>query len=271
MLALLRYTLDRRDVAVDESMVLESVLIVGESIITHRRRHQGRAQVDTVLDLLLLDRENPRSVALQLDRLAEDLAHLPDQPAAACGAARRRCAGSPPGCASSTRRPPPGSATAARPHLIEQLDALIAELSDTGRRPRARPLRPPGAVPAHAGDLRMGAVSRRYDVSHSTRYSYDEVVTASYGRAHLVPRDGPGQVRETDRLVVEPLADLTRESDDFYGNRSVYVEVHTAHTELVVTALSRVQCGAASAGPRRGGPLRRRLGAGGPAGGGAAG
>jgi transglutaminase-like putative cysteine protease len=84
-------------------------------------------------------------------------------------------------------------------------------------------------------------VSRRYTVTHSTTYFYDEEVTASYGRAHLVPRDCPGQVREDDRLDVRPQPDWVSESEDFYGNRSVYVEVHTAHTELVVTATSRVR------------------------------
>jgi uncharacterized alpha-E superfamily protein len=65
-----------------ENLVLESVLIAGESIITHRRRHQGRAQVATVLDLLLLDRQNPRSVALQLDKAALALSRLPAETAA---------------------------------------------------------------------------------------------------------------------------------------------------------------------------------------------
>jgi transglutaminase-like putative cysteine protease len=81
-------------------------------------------------------------------------------------------------------------------------------------------------------------VSRRYTVTHATTYSYDEEVTASYGRAHLVPRDCPGQVREDDRLDVRPQPDWVSESEDFYGNRSMYVEVHT---ELVVTATSRVR------------------------------
>ncbi len=86
----------------------------------------------------------------------------------------------------------------------------------------------------------MDDVSRLYDVRHTTTYRYEEEVTASYGRAHLVPRDGAGQVRVSDDLAIRPEPDLVRESRDFYGNRSLYVEVHTAHTELVVTAHSRV-------------------------------
>lgn len=86
-----------------------------------------------------------------------------------------------------------------------------------------------------------GTGARVYDVRHVTRYRYEQEVTASYGRAHLVPRDCPGQMRVDDDLVVVPEPTLLRESEDFYGNRSVYVEVLTAHTELVVTATSRVR------------------------------
>jgi uncharacterized alpha-E superfamily protein len=127
MLALLRHTLDRHDPDVDQALVLETVLIVGESIITHRRRHQGRVRVETALELLLLDRENPRSVALQLDRLADDLAQFPDQPSGATtlsGRLRRVTA--------RLREFDPMTAgfvwDGGRPYLVEQLDALIADL-----------------------------------------------------------------------------------------------------------------------------------------------
>ena len=33
-----------------------------------------------------------------------------------------------------------------------------------------------------------------YDVMHSTRYTYESEVSASYGQLHLLPRDLPGQV-----------------------------------------------------------------------------
>lgn len=60
-----------------DSLMLESVLTTAESIITYRRRYRARAQLETVLDLLLLDETNPRSVVYQLERLAEDLAAMP--------------------------------------------------------------------------------------------------------------------------------------------------------------------------------------------------
>jgi uncharacterized circularly permuted ATP-grasp superfamily protein/uncharacterized alpha-E superfamily protein len=60
-----------------DALVAESVLIAAESIITHRRRNPAGAGLDSVLRLLLADRGNPRSFAYQLDRLVDDVAHLP--------------------------------------------------------------------------------------------------------------------------------------------------------------------------------------------------
>lgn len=59
-----------------EALVEESTLIAAESIITHRRRYPAQSGVDTVLELLLVDRDNPRSLAFQLDRLSVDLRRL---------------------------------------------------------------------------------------------------------------------------------------------------------------------------------------------------
>jgi uncharacterized circularly permuted ATP-grasp superfamily protein/uncharacterized alpha-E superfamily protein len=60
-----------------ETPLLESVLRAFESIIDYRRRFRTPEQVPTVLEQLLFDPDNPRSLRYQLDRLAEDLAGLP--------------------------------------------------------------------------------------------------------------------------------------------------------------------------------------------------
>lgn len=77
LVALLRSTLRTANGTATESLLLESVLTTAESIITYRRRYRSQAQVETVLDLLLLDAGNPRSVVFQLDRLGADVAQLP--------------------------------------------------------------------------------------------------------------------------------------------------------------------------------------------------
>jgi uncharacterized alpha-E superfamily protein len=75
--ALLRSTLTRRHPAEVESIVIESVLAVAESGLTYRRRYRGQVQVGTVLELLLLDPGNPRSLAYQVQAIAENLRQLP--------------------------------------------------------------------------------------------------------------------------------------------------------------------------------------------------
>ncbi len=57
-----------------ESLVVESVLIAGESIITSRRRYRSRVFASTTIELLLADAGNPRSLQFQIARLADSLA-----------------------------------------------------------------------------------------------------------------------------------------------------------------------------------------------------
>lgn len=66
----------RRGIDVDRE-VLTGVLLASESAVTHRRRYRGYVRPAGVLDLLLTDAENPRSLAFSLHRLADHLAALP--------------------------------------------------------------------------------------------------------------------------------------------------------------------------------------------------
>jgi len=77
LLSLLRATVTTVRGTASDSLVLESVLATSESIITYRRRYRSQAQLETLLDLLILDPGNPRSLIFQLDHLAEDLAEIP--------------------------------------------------------------------------------------------------------------------------------------------------------------------------------------------------
>jgi uncharacterized circularly permuted ATP-grasp superfamily protein/uncharacterized alpha-E superfamily protein len=75
--AFLRATVTVERSTATDSLLLESVLIAAESIITYRRRYRSHAQLETLLDLLLTDPDNPRSLANQLDQLAVDVRLLP--------------------------------------------------------------------------------------------------------------------------------------------------------------------------------------------------
>ena len=77
LVALLLATVNVARSTATDSLLLESVLIAAESIITYRRRYRSQAQLETLLDLLLVDPDNPRSLACQLDQLAVDVRLLP--------------------------------------------------------------------------------------------------------------------------------------------------------------------------------------------------
>jgi uncharacterized alpha-E superfamily protein len=61
----------------NEPPVLEAVLEVADSLMTYRSRYLANLQVGPVLDLLLTDGTNPRSVAFQLAALSEHVENLP--------------------------------------------------------------------------------------------------------------------------------------------------------------------------------------------------
>ena len=60
-----------------ERLLLESVLAAAESLITYRSRYRAALHFPTVLELLLLDEHNPRSLLYQLKRLEEQIRVLP--------------------------------------------------------------------------------------------------------------------------------------------------------------------------------------------------
>jgi uncharacterized circularly permuted ATP-grasp superfamily protein/uncharacterized alpha-E superfamily protein len=69
---------------------LSNVLEVADSAMTYRSRYQTSLEVPLVLDLLLLDEANPRSLAFQLERLASRFQGLPRAPRRELGDLRER-------------------------------------------------------------------------------------------------------------------------------------------------------------------------------------
>ncbi len=55
------------------------VLASTESLVAYRRRYRTDIELESLLDLLVVDDRNPRSLAFQVDRIREDLASLPDR------------------------------------------------------------------------------------------------------------------------------------------------------------------------------------------------
>ncbi|QIG39619.1 circularly permuted type 2 ATP-grasp protein [Microbacterium sp. 4R-513] len=69
-------TTDRHGPQADRE-VLEAVLTAAESSVTFRRRYRGNVRTSGVLELLLLDRDNPRSLAFAFRELRMHLAAMP--------------------------------------------------------------------------------------------------------------------------------------------------------------------------------------------------
>jgi uncharacterized alpha-E superfamily protein len=61
-----------------EGPLLESVLEMADSAMTYRRRYLATLQVAPVVDLLLTDETNPRSVIYQMEALTQHIATLPN-------------------------------------------------------------------------------------------------------------------------------------------------------------------------------------------------
>ncbi len=79
----------------------------------------------------------------------------------------------------------------------------------------------------------------RYDILHSTRYTYASPVRDSFNDVRLQPMPIPEQTVESFLLKVLPAARLTHFTD-FYSNWVNHFEIHESHSYLVIEARSRV-------------------------------
>jgi uncharacterized alpha-E superfamily protein len=57
--------------------LMETVLVICDSLNTFRRRYRSYMHLPTVLELILMDRDHPRSLAYQLDCLQQHITALP--------------------------------------------------------------------------------------------------------------------------------------------------------------------------------------------------
>jgi len=76
----------------DEGPILDASLEIADSGMTYRRRYLSSLRAEAVLDLLVFDESNPRSLASQLAALEDDVNHLPRPPRGAARAPEQRFA-----------------------------------------------------------------------------------------------------------------------------------------------------------------------------------
>lgn len=83
--------------------------------------------------------------------------------------------------------------------------------------------------------------TRRYRITHRTEYRYSDIVTNSYGRGFLKPRDCERQRCLAHELRIEPAPADSSVSRDTYGNVSSYFHVTEPHRSLTITSDSIVE------------------------------
>ena len=83
--------------------------------------------------------------------------------------------------------------------------------------------------------------ARRYQITHRTVYTYSDVVTSSYGRGFLTPRDLARQRCLSHELRIDPEPADRSTSRDAYGNISSYFHVTARHRALTVDSESIVE------------------------------
>lgn len=81
----------------------------------------------------------------------------------------------------------------------------------------------------------------RLDVTHRTTYTYDDVVTGSYGIGCLTPRELSWQRVVEHTVAIEPDPSDRSTDVDHYGNTATYFQLDAAHRDLVVVAHSVVE------------------------------
>jgi transglutaminase-like putative cysteine protease len=81
----------------------------------------------------------------------------------------------------------------------------------------------------------------KYRVQHVTHYEYAEPVSLCHSIAHLKPIQTRTQRCLAASIRVDPWPAVSREHEDFFGNRVSYFSIQQAHKTLEVTALSEVE------------------------------
>jgi uncharacterized circularly permuted ATP-grasp superfamily protein/uncharacterized alpha-E superfamily protein len=79
LLAVIRHFLVESRPAAEEQLVMETVLAASDSLVTYRKRYRTHPRIELVLELLLLEPNNARSLLYQIQRLGGNIDHLPRQ------------------------------------------------------------------------------------------------------------------------------------------------------------------------------------------------
>jgi transglutaminase-like putative cysteine protease len=80
----------------------------------------------------------------------------------------------------------------------------------------------------------------RYNIRHTTLYSYTSTVPVCHNQVHLAPRDTAAQSCREHRLAIDPQPSIRAKRRDYFGNDMEFFSIQEAHEGLSVTATSLV-------------------------------
>jgi transglutaminase-like putative cysteine protease len=80
-----------------------------------------------------------------------------------------------------------------------------------------------------------------YQVTHTTKYIYKELVALCHNEAKIFPKNFKSQVCSDTEITIEPQPEIYNEKIDFFGNSCIYFSVQHPHNKMEVTAVSQVQ------------------------------
>ncbi len=75
-----------------------------------------------------------------------------------------------------------------------------------------------------------------YRISHTTRYTYSELVSLCHNLIHLTPRETPRQTCRRHGVSIVPSPAATWNGTDYFGNPVMFFTIQEPHQELTVTA-----------------------------------
>ena len=81
----------------------------------------------------------------------------------------------------------------------------------------------------------------RYNIRHTTLYSYTDPVPVCHNMVHLAPRDTAAQSCREHRMAIDPNPTARAKRRDYFGNDVVDFSVFQPHDKLTATAKSIVE------------------------------
>ncbi len=210
---------------------LELLLELADSQITYRQRYVMIAARAPVIDLVMLDPNNPRSAAFQLDRIETHLSALPRRNAAGRLSPVQQIA------ASIATRLRTVDAAAIDEALIIDIEQSLMKLSDA--------ITAAYLTTNERSEFDLGGAGVIYDVRQTTTCSYATPVAHAHHVLRLTPIPRSGQRVHVAALQIVPEPLHRREGQDFFGNRLTWIEIEEPHKKITVKLSARVAVDAA--------------------------